>query len=110
MGTGFHGGFGRTIGTGAFEFHQSEIPESSSLLDLINQSSYGKKVADMYVELIANYKGFQKGLVGIVLSNEDKDTYKVKFFTRENEILTIISVPKLLLRRINFMEFEAYFI
>ena len=102
MGTGFHGGFGRTIGTGAFEFHQSEIPASYSLLDLINQSSY--------VELIANYKGFQKGLVGIVLSKEDKDTYKVKFFTRENEILTIISVPKLLLRRINFMEFEAYFI
>lgn len=110
MGTGFHGGFGRTIGTKAFEFHQSEIPENPSLLDLINQSNSGKKVDDMYVELVANYKSFRKGIVGIVLSKEDKDTYKVKFFTRKNEILTIISVPKLLLRRINFMEFEAYFI
>ena len=62
MGTGYHGGFGRTIGTEAFEFHQSETPESSLLLDLINQSSSGKKVADMYVELIANYKSLQKGI------------------------------------------------
>ena len=110
MGTGFHGGFGRTIGTEAFEFHQSEIPENLSLPDLINQSNSGKKVDDMYVELIANYKGFQKGLVGIVLSKEDKDTYKVKFFTRENESLAIISVPKILLRCISFTEFKAYFI
>ena len=110
MGTGFHGGFGRTIGTEAFEFHQSETPESSLLLDLINQSSSGKKVADMYVELIANYKSLQKGIVGIMLSKDDKDTYKVKFFTRENESLAIISVPKILLRCISFTEFKAYFI
>ncbi|MDO4659763.1 hypothetical protein [Streptococcus sp.] len=110
MGTGFHGGFGRTIGTEAFEFHQSEIPENSSLPDLINQSSSGIKVDDLYVELITNYKGFQKGLVGIVLSEDDSDTYKVKFFTHENEILIIITVPKLLLRRISFTEFKAYFI
>ena len=110
MGTGYHGGFGGTIGTDAFEFHQKEIPENPSLLDLINQSNSGKEVDDMYVELTDNYKSFRKGLVGIVLSKEDKDTYKVKFFTRENEILTIISVPKLLLRRIIFIEFETYFI
>ena len=64
----------------------------------------------MYVELIANYNGLQKGIVGIVLSKEDKDTYKVKFFTRENESLAIISVPKILLRYISFTEFKAYFI
>lgn len=110
MGTGYHGGFGRTIGTDAFEFHKEEIPENPSLLDLINQSNSGKEVDNMYVELTANYKSFRKDLVGIVLSKEDKDTYKVKFFTRKNEILTIISVPKLLLRRISFIEFKTYVI
>ena len=45
-----------------------------------------------------------------MLSKDDKDTYKVKFFTRENESLAIISVPKILLRCISFTEFKAYFI
>lgn len=65
---------------------------------------------DLYIEIMpkavrqyftpawfAAYKVYNKGLVGIVLSKDRNNTYKVKFFTRENKALVIISVPRLLL-------------
>lgn len=109
MGTGYHGGFGKTTGAEELDLKRFDNLGGFPIFELINHTNPSTETDGFFVELIADYNGYNKGLVGIVLSKDSNDTYKVKFFTRENKVLVIISVPILLLHHISHSEFKKYF-